>query len=46
MLTHERLEELFICDPAAGVLRWRKTGPIAPGDTALTAAIERALGGS
>jgi peroxiredoxin len=28
-----------------GVLRWRKTGPIAPGDTALAAAIERALGG-
>lgn len=27
-----------------GVLRWRKTGPIAPGDTSLTAAIERALG--
>lgn len=27
-----------------GVLRWRKTGPIAPGDTGLTAAIERALG--
>ena len=23
MITHERLEELFICDPAAGVLRWR-----------------------
>lgn len=23
MLTYERLEELFICDPAAGVLRWR-----------------------
>ena len=28
-----------------GVLRWRKTGPIAPGDTALAAALERALGG-
>ena len=28
-----------------GVLRWRKTGPIQPGDSALTAAIERALGG-
>ena len=27
-----------------GVLRWRKTGPIAPKDTSLTAAIERALG--
>jgi cytochrome c-type biogenesis protein len=27
-----------------GVLRWRKTGPIAPNDTSLTAAIERALG--
>jgi thiol-disulfide isomerase/thioredoxin len=27
-----------------GVLRWQKTGPIAPNDTALTAAIERALG--
>ena len=27
-----------------GVLRWRKTGPIAPGDTTLTAAIQRALG--
>jgi cytochrome c-type biogenesis protein len=27
-----------------GVLRWRKTGPIAPGDTSLTAAIQRALG--
>jgi cytochrome c biogenesis protein CcmG/thiol:disulfide interchange protein DsbE len=26
-----------------GVLRWRKTGPIARGDTTLTAAIERAL---
>lgn len=28
-----------------GVLRWRKTGPVQPGDTTLTAAIERALGG-
>ena len=28
-----------------GVLRWRKTGPIAPGDTSLSAAIERALAG-
>lgn len=27
-----------------GILRWRKTGPIAPGDTSLTSAIERALG--
>ena len=27
-----------------GILRWRKTGPIAPNDTALTAAIDRALG--
>jgi len=27
-----------------GVLRWRKTGPIAPNDTSLSAAIERALG--
>lgn len=27
-----------------GILRWRKTGPIAPGDTSLTAAIEMALG--
>lgn len=27
-----------------GVLRWRKTGPIAPGDTSLTTAIQRALG--
>lgn len=27
-----------------GILRWRKTGPIAPGDTSLTAAIELALG--
>jgi cytochrome c-type biogenesis protein len=28
-----------------GILRWRKTGPIAPGDTSLSAAIDRALGG-
>lgn len=35
----------FLIDKT-GVLRWRKTGPVAPGDTALTAAIERALGGS
>lgn len=27
-----------------GILRWRKTGPIAPNDTSLAAAIERALG--
>ena len=27
-----------------GVLRWRKTGPIPPNDTSLTAAIERAVG--
>ncbi len=27
-----------------GVLRWRKTGPIQPGDSSLTTAIERALG--
>ena len=27
-----------------GILRWRKTGPIAPNDTSLTAAIERSLG--
>ena len=27
-----------------GVLRWRKTGPVQPADTALVAAIERALG--
>ena len=27
-----------------GILRWRKTGPIAPNDTSLIAAIERALG--
>ena len=26
-----------------GILRWRKIGPIAPNDTSLTAAIERAL---
>lgn len=26
-----------------GVLRWRKTGPVQPGDTTLAAAIERAL---
>ena len=27
-----------------GILRWRKTGPIAPHDTSLSAAIERTLG--
>lgn len=27
-----------------GVLQWRKTGPVAPNDTLLAAAIERALG--
>ena len=27
-----------------GILRWRKTGPIAPNDSSLLAAIERALG--
>jgi cytochrome c biogenesis protein CcmG/thiol:disulfide interchange protein DsbE len=27
-----------------GILRWRKTGPIQPGDSSLTAAIEQALG--
>lgn len=34
----------FLVD-TAGILRWRKTGPIQPGDTSLTNAIERALGG-
>jgi hypothetical protein len=33
----------FLIDKT-GILRWRKTGPIAPNDTSLTAAIERALG--
>jgi alkyl hydroperoxide reductase subunit AhpC len=28
-----------------GILRWRKTGPIAPKDTSLSSAIERALVG-
>ena len=32
----------FLIDKA-GILRWRKTGPIAPNDTSLTAAIERTL---
>jgi len=27
-----------------GVLRWRKTGPIAPNDTSLSVVLERALG--
>ena len=34
----------FVID-RGGVLRWRKTGPVQPGDTSLTNAIERALGG-
>lgn len=29
-----------------GILRWRKTGPVLPNDTALSNALERALGGS
>ena len=29
-----------------GVLRWKKTGPVAPGDTSLSNAIERALSAS
>ena len=33
----------FLIDKA-GILRWRKTGPIAPNDTSLMAAIERTLG--
>ena len=33
----------FLIDKA-GILRWRKTGPIAPNDTSLAAAIERSLG--
>jgi cytochrome c biogenesis protein CcmG, thiol:disulfide interchange protein DsbE len=33
----------FLIDKA-GILRWRKTGPIAPNDTSLSAAIKRALG--
>lgn len=36
--------ETFLID-RAGVIRWRKIGPIAAGDTSLTAAIERALRG-
>ncbi|MNC89555.1 Thiol-disulfide oxidoreductase ResA [compost metagenome] len=34
----------FLID-RAGIMRWRRTGPIQPGDTTLTSAIERALGG-
>jgi peroxiredoxin len=34
----------FLID-RAGVLRWKKTGPIQPNDTTLTSAIERALTG-
>lgn len=34
----------FIID-RKGLLRWRKTGPIQPGDTSLTRAIESALAG-
>ncbi len=33
----------FLIDKA-GILRWKKTGPIAPNDTSLSSAIERALG--
>lgn len=33
----------FLVD-RTGILRWRKTGPIQPGDTSLANAIERALG--
>lgn len=33
----------FLID-RGGVLRWRKTGPIRPGDAALSAALEQALG--
>jgi cytochrome c-type biogenesis protein len=33
----------FLVDKT-GILRWRWTGPIQPGDTSLVAAIERALG--
>lgn len=33
----------FLID-RAGVLRWRKTGPIQPGDATLAAALEQALG--
>ena len=48
----ERISTLFLAIgvPATflidreGVLRWRKTGPVAPNDTSLAAAIERTLG--
>jgi cytochrome c biogenesis protein CcmG/thiol:disulfide interchange protein DsbE len=33
----------FLID-RSGILRWRKTGPIQPGDSSLKAAIEQALG--
>lgn len=36
--------ETFLID-RAGVIRWRKIGPIQHGDTTLTAALERALDG-
>ena len=34
----------FLIDKS-GILRWKTTGPIAPNDTSLASAIERALGG-
>ncbi len=48
----ERISTLFLAIgvPATflidreGILRWRRTGPIAPNDTSLSAAIERTLG--
>ena len=33
----------FVID-RAGILRWRKTGPVLPGDTTLAGVLERALG--
>jgi peroxiredoxin len=33
----------FLID-RGGILRWRRTGPVQPGDTTLTGVIERALG--
>jgi peroxiredoxin len=36
--------ETFLID-RAGVIRWRKIGPVQLGDTLLAAAVERALGG-
>lgn len=33
----------FVID-RGGILRWRKTGPVAPGDTSLTGVLDRALG--